>query len=235
MNLLECWQAASVAFDTWICGGTKGRAKTEPVYQICVEGRDIPPNYEKYSSCADRAHMKMFRFGGRRDFINREERTPLPSDFEFGVNISDLHNLAKGSPCMFAINTRGQRFAVAPGESWVPSVGDEMITWIHPLGRDAHSLAIVTFDGKLAVTANYGSSGMSAAVFPGSKLSKPTPLEFRNGKWWYGNPAKPVMRVLRLVDYIETFTEIPNFDGIPFDDRFTGEVSDRLRNRVIEP
>jgi len=236
MNTLECWQAASAAFDVHVCGGTKGLPKTHPVYQLVVEKRDVPSSYKTYSSCADRAHKKLWSFGCRRSFVNREERTPYPKDFKWGVNISNLHDLAKGSPCLSQVDSRGNRYAVAPGALWIPSIGDELITWVHPNpvpakeGSDAHSLSIVTFDGGLATSANYGSSGMSAAVFPGAKISDPKPLEFRNGGWWYGK--KRVMRVLPLVDYVVTCTEKINLDGVPFDDRYTGEVLEHLQALV---
>ncbi len=236
MNTLECWQAASAAYDTWVCGGTTGRAKTDPVYQMVVEGRDNPSTYAIFSSCAERPMAKLWRFGCRRTFVNREERTPAPRDWKSGVNISNMHDLSKGSPCMFAINAQGHRFAVAPGAGWVPMVGDELLIWNHPLGKDAHALGIVTFDGALATTSNYGSSGMSKTVFPGAKISSPRSLAFRNNGWWYDKSGVQtrVMRVLRIADYVETFTEVPNFDGIPFDSAFTGEVADHLRG-LLKP
>src|SRR3990170_656548 len=149
MNTLECWQAASVAFDTWVCGGTTGRAKTDPVYQMVVEGRDNPSTYKSFSSCAERPMCKLWRFGCRLAFVNREERTPAPNDWKFGVNISNLHDLNKGAPCLFKTSAKGTRYAVAPGADWDPSVGDELLIWTHPNpvpekeGSDAHSLSIV--------------------------------------------------------------------------------------------
>lgn len=235
VNTIECWQAASVAFDRWVCNGEAGRSKTDPVYQAVVEGRDNPRTYKTFSSCAERPMAKLWRFGCRRAFVNREERTPAPNDWKSGVNISNLHDLAKGSPCLFQVDAKGKKHAAAPGLLWIPSIGDELLIWNHPLGKDAHSLSIVTFDGGLATTGNYGSSGMSDAVFPGAKLSDPTPLEFRSGGWWCGKTGKQkrVMRVLPLVDYVTTFTEKPNFDGIPFDHRFTGEVLEHLQSLVV--
>ncbi len=77
MNRVECYQAASVAFDTWACNGRVGRAKTDPIYQMVCEGRDTPPNYEFMSTCADRCHCKLFRFGCRLPFVNRDGRQHL--------------------------------------------------------------------------------------------------------------------------------------------------------------
>lgn len=227
MDRVECYRAASVAFDRWVCGGADGRAKTEPVYQIIVEGRDVPATYKTYSSCGDRPHAKLWRFGCEKPFINREERTPLPKDWEWGVNISRLHNLKLGAPCLSVVSSKGERYPVAPGASWEPAPGDELLTWT--TGLDAHSLSIVSFDGDQAETANYGASGMSAAVFPGAQIATHR-LEFRGGKWWYGEGArrKQVMRVLRLVDYIEVLTRKANLEGIPFDDDYIGEVRDRI-------
>lgn len=229
MNRIECYRAASVAFDTWACNGTVGRAKIDPVYQMVVEGRDVPATYKGYSSCADRAHAKLFRFGCRAKFVNREERTPLPRDWHIGANISNLHDVNQGSPCLFRSDKHGHKSAAQPDAGWEPSVGDELLTWNE--GNDAHSAAIVSFDGSRAVTANYGSSGMSAAVFPGAKFGNP-PLTFKAGHWWLGEGVhqKQVMRVLRLVDYIETLTAKANLDGIPFDSEYTGEVRDFIES-----
>jgi hypothetical protein len=228
MNRLECYQAASVAFNTHVCGGVAGRAKTDTVYQTIVEGRDVPSSYEDYSSCADRCHAWLWRLGCRLPFLNREERTPLPKDFKWGVNISNLHDLSLGAPCLRVTTAKGQTLPVPPAKDWEPSPGDELLLW--NTGYDAHSNAIVSFNGALAVTANYGSSGCSKAVFPGGKLSQPTPLQLRGGRWWYGNGvhAKQVMRVLRLVDYIEVLTAKASLDGIPFDDRYIGETRDLI-------
>ena len=225
MDRVECYRAASVAFDTAVCGGTQGLPKTAPIYQKIVEGRDIPPNYKFYSSCADRAHAKLWAFGCEREFVNREERTPLPKDFDWGVNIAYLHDISKGSPCLTLTSTNGKRYAAPPGKSWEPAIGDELITWAHPLGKDAHSLAIVALNGDKALTANYGQAGMSAAVFPGAKLVEKK-LVLQGNVWLYNQ--KPVMRVLRLVDYIETLTRKANLEGIPFDSDYIGEVRDRI-------
>lgn len=228
MNRLECYQAASVAFNTWVCGGATGLPKTHEVYQAVVEGRDIPSSYEDYSSCADRCHAWLWRLGARGKYLNREERTPLPKDFKWGVNISNLHDLRLGAPCLHITNAKGEKVPVAPGADWEPSIGDELLLW--NTGYDAHSNAIVSFNGAHAVTANYGASGCSKAVFPGAKLSRPTPLMFKGGRWWYGEgiQSKQVMRVLRLVDYIETLTAKANLEGIPFDDKYIGETRDLI-------
>jgi hypothetical protein len=227
MNRFECYQAASAAFDNWVCNGIVGRAKTDPVYQMVVEGRDKPANYLTYSSCADRAHAKLWRFGCRLPFLNREERSPLPNDFHWGVNISDLHDPNKGSPCLFATQANGKKFSVPPKADWEPTVGDELLLW--NTGSDAHSLAIKSFDGSRAVTANYGVTGCSAAVFPGGKLGS-APLVFKSGHWWYGEGvhARQVQSVLRIADYIEVLTAKANLEGIPFDSDYTGEVRDLI-------
>lgn len=227
MNRLECYQAAVVALDTWACNGTAGRPKTAPEYQLVVEGRDVPANYEHYSSCADRAHWRYWRLGCRLPFVNREERTPYPKDFHWGVNISRLHDVQKGAPCLFVLNDDGEKEATPPDASWEPSPGDEMLIWNS--GPDAHSLSIISFDGSRAATANYGVSGMSKAVFPGAKVGS-APLTFKGKHWWYGEGvhAKQVQRVSRLVDIIETLTAKATLDGIPFDDNFTGEVADLI-------
>jgi hypothetical protein len=228
LNRVECYQVASVAFNTWVCGGEVGLSKTHQIYQGIVEGRDVPSSYESYSSCADRCHAWLWRIGCRLPFLNREERTPLPKDFKWGVNISNLHDLKLSAPCLKVTNTKGQTLPVPPGADWEPAPGDELLLW--NTGYDAHSNAIVSFNGAHAVTANYGASGCSKAVFPGAKLSRPTPLMFKGGRWWYGEGvhSKQVMRVLRLVDYIETLTAKANLEGILFDDKYIGETRDLI-------
>lgn len=225
MNRLECYQAFSVAFDTWACNGFTGRPKTDPIYLGVCENRDTPPNYIYMSTCADRCHAKLWRIGCERAFINREERSPLPNDWHRGANISNLHSLSLGSPCLYSTNAKGERFPCPPSKSWVPTVGDELITWSKETGSDAHSLSIVALDGSQATTANYGASGMSLRVFPGAQFGKTT-LALKNGIWHYG--AKPVQRVLRIEDYIETLTRKANLEGVPFDANYTGEVRDRI-------
>lgn len=225
MNRIECYREAAVALDTWACGGAVGRSKTDPVYQLIVEGRDVPSSYERYSSCADRAHWRLWRLGCRLPFVNREERSPLPHDWHVGVNISNLHDVRQGSPCLFRVDDQGRKYATQPGADWEPSPGDELIIW--NTGNDAHSLSIISHDGSRAVTANYGAGGMSKAAFPGAKLGN-APLVFKAGHWWYGEGAraKQVMRVLRLVDIIETLTAKADLSGPEFDAVFTGEVKD---------
>lgn len=229
MDRVECYRAASVAFNKFACGGKQGLPKTSTIYQRIVEKRDVPATYETYSSCADRAHAWLWAIGCDKPFVNREERSPLPHDWHIGANISMLHNISMGSPCLHTVSTKGERLASPPGVNWVPEVGDELLIWNHPLGKDAHSLAIVAFDGVVAQTANYGASGMSAAVFPGAKIGE-APLTLRYGKWIYEAPGHPrqVQRVLRLVDYIEILGRKANLEGIPFDDQYIGEVRDLI-------
>lgn len=214
MNRIECYQAACVALDTWACNGAAGRSKTDPVYQAVVQGRDNPSTYKLFSSCAERAHWRLWRLGCRLPFVNREEP---PRKWKSGVNIAWLHDVSKGAPC------------ITPSASWVPSPGDEMIIW--NTGVDAHSLSVLEFDGARAKTANYGASGMSSASFPGAKTAE-APLVLKAGHWWYGEGvrAKQVMRVLRLQDIIEKLTAKSDLSGPGFDDKFTGEVKDFIES-----
>lgn len=231
MNRLECYQAASVAMDTWLCNGKAGRGKLDPVYRLVLENRDKKGDWSGYSSCGDRAHFKLWRFGCRKAFVNREERTPLPNDFKWGMNIAFLHDLSKGSPCMTTITSKGKKIAAPPPATWVPMVGDELIIWNDTkMGKDAHSLSLVALNGTEALTANYGAGGMTDVEFPGGKLAEGT-LEVRNGIWWYGdkNP-KRVQRVLRIEDYIETLTAKANLEGVPFDAAYIGETRDLIEN-----
>jgi hypothetical protein len=233
VNLFECWQAAARALDRHACKDEKGRSKKDPVYLGVVENRDgILMPCEKYSSCADRAHWRLWRLGCRLPFVNREERSPLPNDWHLGVNISNLHNLKLGAPVIYQVLKSGgkeQRVAVPPTDAWIPDDGDELILSNHPLGRDAHSCSIVHYDGVKTLTANYGSSGMSPVLFPGCKLSE-APLVFHSGSWFYGKTGKEkrVIRVMRFEEQVKTFTARPQLDGVAFDAEFTGEVYDRL-------
>ena len=214
---VQLYQLASVALDTWACNGKAGRRKDDPVYQGVVQGRDVPAVYSRYSSCADRAHWKLWRLGCRAPFLNRDadDRKWKP-----GVNISNLWNRALGAP----ITRR-------PGAGWRPLPGDELLIWNTPSGFDAHSLSIVSYApmGELATTANYGAAGMAATPIGGAKLSDHT-LYF-NGRDWLCGPAtrrKVVQSVLRLADLVPLFTEAPDVSGPEYSDTWTGEVSDEL-------
>ena len=209
--LVELYRTAAVALDQYFCGYDAGRDKKDPVYQYVVEGRDVPATYTSYSSCADRAHARLWRLGCRRLFVNREERSPLPGDWHTGRNISSLHDISQGAPCLVRINANGQRYACPPGRDWVPTPGSEMLIWSSPTGSDAHSLSVVAFDGSVATTANYGVEGMSAASFPGAKIGS-APLAFDGTSWHYGVPGrtKIVQRVLTLEDIVAALTVDPD-------------------------
>lgn len=210
-EILEYWRIAVVALDDYACGGTKGRSKTDPVYQEVVEGRDVPSTYTHYSSCGDRAHWRAYRIGIRQPWVNRQQY----KGWKAGRNISDL---AYTCP-----------FSKAPDANWVPSVGDEMVIWNSPQGTDAHSLSITLPGDGVATTANYGAAGMSAAAFPGAHIST-SPLIEKNGVWTYG--TRRVQRVLRLEDLLAAVTEMPNFDGPEYTDVWTGEVRDQIEKSV---
>lgn len=193
---LELWQRAAVALDEYACNGDKGRDKRDPVYLEVVERRDgILVPYEKYSSCADRAHWKLWRLGVRAAFVNREERTPLPGDWHVGANISELWNGKHGSP------------SVVPDANWLPEPGDELLIW--NTGNDAHSLSIMSYDpiAHTARTANYGAAGMSKATFPGCHCST-GPLTHTAAGWICGH--RKVQRVLKLADVVKLITDKPN-------------------------
>lgn len=197
---LEAYRVAAVALDEYACGYTEGRDKADPVYQNVVEGRDTPSNYTGYSSCADRAHWKLFRLGCRHSWINRKEN----KGWKVGANISAL---AYGSPV-----------SKKPTKDWVPSAGDELLIWNKPDGADAHSLSVLEWSNGRARTANYGASGMSSRSFPGAKIGN-APLTFNGVLWKYGESGhtKTVYRVLRLEELIPTFTAAPNLTYIDGD------------------
>lgn len=217
---IDLWQRAAVALDEWACGGDKGRDKRDPVYLSVVENRDgllVP--YNKYSSCGDRAHWRLWRLGVRAPFVNREERSPLPHDWHVGMNIAQLHS--HGAPCMPG----------RPGADWVPEPGDEMLIWNSPTGNDAHSLSVLSYDPEThtARTANYGTAGMSMATFPGSQC-KVVPLTWTATEGWKCG-RRLVQRVTKLANVIPLITAKPNLSG-PEDwtDTWTGEVKDLLES-----
>lgn len=200
MSLIDAYRAASLALDTYACGGDGGRDKRDPVYQHVVEGRDVPSSYATFSSCAERAHWKLYRLGCRASWINRKQH----KGWTVGANISKL---AYGPAC-----------SRKPTKDWAPSPGDELLIWNKPDGTDAHSLSVLEFTDGRARTANYGASGMSTRTFPGAKIGN-APLVFNGVLWKYGEPGhtKTVYRVLRLEDLIPTFTESPDLAYIDGD------------------
>ncbi len=212
---IRLFQIASVALDDWACNGRTGRRKDDPVYQEIVQGRDTPNTYAHYSSCADRAHWKLWRLGARAPFLNR---TAGDRKWVSGVNISNLWDRRLGAPVLRR-----------PGAGWMPLPGDELILWNS--GNDAHSCSIVSYapGGEIALTANYGSAGMAPTPIGGCKVAE-SPLYF-NGRDWLCGPAtrrRIVQAVLRLADLVPLFTEPPDLRGPEWSEAFTGEVCDAL-------
>jgi hypothetical protein len=200
MATIDAFRAAATTLDVYACGGDVGRDKRDPVYQHVTEGRDSPSAYATFSSCAERAHWKLYRLGCRASWINRKQH----KGWTVGVNISKL--------------AYGPAFSRQPNRDWAPSPGDELLIWNKSDGTDAHSLSIVEFADGHAKTANYGASGMSTRTFPGAKLGT-APLVFNGALWKYGAPGhtKTVYRVLRLEDLIPTFTDAPDLTYIDGD------------------
>lgn len=220
------YQAASVALDTWACNGKTGRRKDDPVYREVTQDRDyLPSQWPHYSSCADRAHWKLWRLGCRLPFVNRSAPAmqgttgPIPARHWLdGVNISNLWNSKLGAPVLRR-----------PGAGWTPLPGDELLLW--NTGNDAHSCAIVDYlpNNELATTANYGAAGMAPTPFGGCHFSD-SPLYF-NGKDWLCGQAQHrriVQSVLRMAALVPLFTEAPDLSGPDWSDTFTGEVADAL-------
>lgn len=204
--LVELYRTASVALDEYFCNGAAGRDKKDHVYQYVVEGRDVPSEYTEYSSCADRAHAKLWRLGCRLPFVNRSH---AQHGWRVGQNITLLHSLPEGSPCLSKVNGQGQRYDCPPDGDWVPAPGAEMLIWNS--GNDAHSLSILSYDGTTARTANYGTEGMSAASFPGCKDGS-EPLSFNGTSWHYG--SKVVQRVLTMEGIVAALTEVPDLTDV---------------------
>lgn len=220
MANLDLWRAAAVALDEYACNGDKGRDKRDPVYVEVTEHRDVPP-YDHYSSCADRAHWKLWRLGVRSPFVNRESRTPQPGDWHVGVNISELWNASRGSP------------ADHPDATWMPEPGDELLIWNY--GNDAHSLSILSYDhdARMARTANYGTAGMSKATFPGAKCSTAPLVYTAQDGWLYGlSHKRKVQRITKLAKVVPLITAKPNLSGPEWSAAWTGEVCDALEAYV---
>lgn len=193
---LELWQRAAVALDEWACNGDKGRDKRDPIYLSVVENRDgrsVP--YERYSSCGDRAHWRLWRLGVRAPFVNRAEY----KGWRIGMNIALLHG--RGTP------------AVTPTKDWLPEPGDELLIWNLPTGNDAHSLSIISYDpvSHIARTANFGAAGMSKATFPGAQC-KVVPLIYTPNGWMCGK--RKVQRVTKLAKVVPLITAKPNFKDL---------------------
>lgn len=205
-----------MALDEWACGGDKGRDKRDPVYLSVVERRDgmlVP--YNKYSSCGDRAHWRLWRLGVRAAFVNRTEHT----GWRVGMNIVELHNRAHGSP------------AFKPDATWIPEPGDELLIWNSPTGSDAHSLSVLAYDplAHTVRTANYGTAGMSMATFPGSQC-KSVSLTYNSADGWRCG-RRLVQRVTKLASIIPLITAKPNFKDLDGEYIFgSGEVLDALES-----
>lgn len=212
---LELWQAAAVALDTYACNGLTGRRKDDPVYREVTQDRDyLPSQWAHYSSCADRAHWKLWRLGCRLPFVNRTDKASGRA-WVSGVNITNLRDRKLGAPVLRR-----------PGAGWLPLPGDELIIW--NTGNDAHSCSVVSFakDNELAVTANYGAAGMAPTPIGGAHLAE-TPLYYNGKDWLCGKAShrRIVQAVLRLADLVPLFTVAPDLSG---DLSLTGDVIDAL-------
>lgn len=207
---LHVWQRAAVALDEYACGGAVGRSKDDAVYVEVTEGRDGPgPDQRKrYSSCADRAHWKLWRLGVREPWVNRA----VNGGWRIGQNISLL--------CWQPETPIWHVPFIVPGPTWQPEPGDELIIW--NTGTDAHSLSALGAleNGKLR-TANYGAGGMSAAAWPGARISS-APLRLIAQKWYYG--PKIVQRVIPLSAIVELVKAPVDMTGASM----TGEDLDAL-------
>lgn len=77
--------------------GPVGRATTDPIYRLIVEGRIAP----KYSSCGDLAHWLLYRLGVRAPWINRAEfKPPLGHGWRVEWNLTYL--TAPTNPAAYA-------------------------------------------------------------------------------------------------------------------------------------
>ncbi len=157
----------SDAFRLWLrararllCGGLRGRGKSDPIYVAATEHEHHVAR-EHYSSCGDLPQALAFEAGCRLPFVNRAEH----EGWRPGRNLLDFYDRGPASP-----------------SNDVPGAGDFWFIWSDG-GPEPHAFVAGYFVFVQGVpptleTFNYGAGGMSAAEFPGARQSN-TPLRER--------------------------------------------------------
>lgn len=165
---------AAVALAEYACNYEKGRDKLDPVYLEVTEGRDGPgpAQRKRYSSCGDLGHWILYRLGCRTTWVNRKE---APNGYRIGFNVTLL-------------SSRG---AIPSGKDWIPPEGAILVIANDSKnGYDSH-VCVWLGDGRVA---NYGSGGMSEAISPGAKITKPA-LVWAGDHWRLG-----IKQIQRYID-----------------------------------
>ncbi len=147
-------------------GGTlDGFNKLAPVYMGVTEHRDGPgpAQREAYSSCGDQLHAILERVGVRAPWINRGAKHVYGSAQMTKLEPFDPKGNPGGSPA--------SRF-VPSDPSYRPPAGSLCLIWT-PGVNNAHALVVLGqgSDSGHLLTANYGATGMSAALAPGAQLA----------------------------------------------------------------
>jgi|SRR6478609_676634 len=206
---LSPWRMAAVALCEYACGYDHGRGKDDPVYREVCEGRDAGLARAHYSSCGDLGHWLAERLGVREKWVNRQSL----GQYRVGMNVVEL---GYGCPISHDAPT---------GPEWPgPEPGDICEIWNGAAGQDAHVLVVLGqgSDANHLRTANYGSGGMSAAAFPGAKISDSSFSRHADG-WYVG--TRRLRRVIKLADLVRMSTAYPDLTGA----RLAGEVIDAVK------
>jgi hypothetical protein len=203
-----------VALCEYACGYDAGRGKSDPVYREVSEDEHGVPRAH-YSSCADLGHWLLWRMGVRDHRVNRNANggwRPI-------VNISLLCSLGLTA----GVGENG------PGEDFAFGAGDILIianNW--PMGGDAHCQVLLAVGAGTARTGNYGAGGMSAAEFPGARISSGK-FVF-DGKLWRSG-LRAVRRVITVADMQRLAAAPADWSGAAL----TGEELDALDGRLVTP
>jgi hypothetical protein len=217
---LEQWRIGIAELAAWACGySEKGRGKKDPVY-VEVTENEHGCRPEKYSSCADLVHWLAKRVGVRLAWVNRTD-DDFGENWKFAVNVSRI-----ASQCR-----------VVTG-SFLPELGDMLISWNRPDTGDAHVWVYLGHNPAKPgehFSANYGAGGMSPSEWPGARIAS-KPMRVEGSALMYG--SRRVQRVL-TVPVLVAMRELssppaaPDFSGPQADPRvwtgaFTGELVDAL-------
>lgn len=176
-------------FLQYACDGSTGRAETDPIYQIVVEGRDgpSPQTRAKYSSCGDLAHWLYFRLGVRAGFVNRAEHT----GWVVGANLNRWVGKPIG-PNPYAFKPSSS-YDLGAGDAFAP--GDVIVidnAW------GGHVMCVTAWEpgARILHTAEYGK--------PGGKLGRHLIEPARQGRNGLQlGSGNPIMALTRLAEVLE--------------------------------
>lgn len=204
----EPWRMAAVVLAEYACGYEHGRSKDDPVYLEVCEHRDTGMLRAHYSSCGDLGHWLAERLGVRESWVNRQSL----GHYRVGMNVALL---GFGCPASHDAPT---------GPDWTgPQPGDICEIWNTSTGYDAHVFVALGPGSDLnhLRTANYGAGGMSAASFPGAKISDSAFTHHPDG-WYVG--TRKLHRIISLADLAQLSKVPPDLTGA----KSPGEVIDAV-------